>query len=286
MRGAPTGTASARRRTCPGGIAGRLAALVAAVTVTVTVVDAPPAEADTAYVTISGNAFSPASVRVQKGPAEQGFPEPHAHVVFVMSDQGTEHRVVFDDPAIPPSRTLTPGQIHDAVFTAAGTYPYGCSIHPSMRGTVVVTEMPAPTTTTTTTTAPPPTTSATAVPGPAPTAPPSTPAPTTARPAARAPAARATTTAAPATTTATTAPSTTAASSTTTAATSTSTTTPTVETTTPGDEEVVATADGRRTSSSPTWPRAALLVVVLAAVLGAVLAGARARRRPGVDRAD
>jgi plastocyanin len=37
------------------------------------------------------------------------------------------------------SGTLDPGEVFEFTFTESGTYPYICSIHPSMEGTVIVT---------------------------------------------------------------------------------------------------------------------------------------------------
>jgi plastocyanin len=36
------------------------------------------------------------------------------------------------------SATLSPGQTFSRTFTAAGTFPYHCAIHPNMVGTVIV----------------------------------------------------------------------------------------------------------------------------------------------------
>jgi plastocyanin len=116
-----------------------------------------PAKAETAHVSIANTAFSPDSVRVQLGPPEPAFAEFHAHVQFVNNDTA-QHTVTFADPRVQSSGTLGTGQLFDAVFLVTGTFAYSCSIHPSMRGTVVVTEFPATTTTTaatTTTTQPP-----------------------------------------------------------------------------------------------------------------------------------
>ena len=236
------------------------------------------AGAETAYVSIANNAFTPASVQVQMGPPEAGFPLAHAHVQFVMVDQGTQHNVVFDDPNIQRSPDLTASQIHDAVFTAPGTFPYGCTIHPTMRGTVVVTEMPVTTTTTTlatttTTAAPATTVPTTAAPTPASTvAGAVTPRTTAVRRAAPSTVATAapTTTDAPA---ATTLPETT-----TTAVPETTTTTQAVGLPDGGRKLSVAATRDDDASSGPSWPLVALFVVLAGAA--AILAARRFRHRP------
>ena len=111
-------------------------AVAAAVLATALV--ASPAGADTLNVTISGLAFSPASAPVQMVAGEPGFPAAHAHVKWTMADPGTEHTVTFDDPRLTSSARLAPGQAHEVVFSAAGTFPYRCTIHPAMTGTVMV----------------------------------------------------------------------------------------------------------------------------------------------------
>ena len=255
--------------------------LLVAATAWATLLQEQPAGADTAYVSISGNAFAPDTVQVRKGPPEPGFPAAHAHVQFVMSDPGTEHNVTFDDPGIPPSRNLATGQIHDAVFTVAGTYTYRCTIHPTMRGTVVVTELPVVTTAAPPATDPP----ATAPPATAPPPPPST-APATAATTAPRPVARPGPTAA--TTVATTAPvlpTTPAppppASDTTVVPDTSSTTTTTAppDTSSPGG---TAAAASSKTSSGSAWPAVAVVLVLLGA---AAFTGRRAWSRHTADRA-
>jgi plastocyanin len=48
------------------------------------------------------------------------------------------HHVVSDTGAF-DSGTLNNGQSYNFTFTKAGNYPYHCSIHPSMTGTIIVT---------------------------------------------------------------------------------------------------------------------------------------------------
>jgi plastocyanin len=50
---------------------------------------------------------------------------------------GTTHNIVADDGSY-NSGPLAPGATFTHAFTAAGSYPYHCSIHPNMRGTITV----------------------------------------------------------------------------------------------------------------------------------------------------
>jgi plastocyanin len=95
-------------------------------------------------VTIQNLAFSPASTTVNVGDT----------VTWSNRDLLT-HTATADGGAF--NLTIAPGDIKSFVFTAAGTYAYHCSIHPTMTGTVTVlgpTPTPAPPTAPPATTAP------------------------------------------------------------------------------------------------------------------------------------
>jgi plastocyanin len=51
---------------------------------------------------------------------------------------GTIHSIVADDLSF-LSGNIIPGRTFEEPFATAGTYPYHCSIHPTMRGTITVT---------------------------------------------------------------------------------------------------------------------------------------------------
>lgn len=76
-------------------------------------------------VAIADFSFNPASVTV----AVNGF------VTWTNSDSAT-HTVTFDSG--PNCGNAASGATQTAQFTVAGTYPYHCAIHSSMKGSVIV----------------------------------------------------------------------------------------------------------------------------------------------------
>ncbi|MCK9579430.1 MAG: cupredoxin family copper-binding protein [Methanoregula sp.] len=82
-------------------------------------------------VAIKNFAFDPPDLTVKPGTT----------VTWVNQD-GTSHTIVFDAgaPASFSSESLANGGSTAFTFTRAGTYAYHCSVHPSMKGTVVVQE--------------------------------------------------------------------------------------------------------------------------------------------------
>jgi plastocyanin len=89
--------------------------------------DPTPSPLPTFHVEISNNAFSPASLTVPVGATVVWKnDDPYAHTVTMQGTNG------FD------SGNLGGGQTFSRTFTTAGTYPYECSIHPSMTATIVV----------------------------------------------------------------------------------------------------------------------------------------------------
>ena len=84
---------------------------------------APPAGAE---VEINNFAFTPATITVPVG----------ATVTWTNKDEIT-HNVVSTDESI-RSQALDTNDKFTFTFTQAGTFSYVCSIHPRMRGTVVV----------------------------------------------------------------------------------------------------------------------------------------------------
>ena len=77
-------------------------------------------------VSIANFAFAPAALSVPAG-----------STVAWRNDDGAPHAIAFADGA-PPSDLLLPGQGFSRTFARAGRVDYTCSVHPYMRGTVIV----------------------------------------------------------------------------------------------------------------------------------------------------
>lgn len=78
-------------------------------------------------VSISNFAFSPQTITVTAG----------TEITWTNKDAAA-HTVTSDDGNFPSSGNLSQGQTYKVTFSTAGTYPYHCAIHPSMKGTVIV----------------------------------------------------------------------------------------------------------------------------------------------------
>jgi len=81
-------------------------------------------------VAIKNFAFDPSSLTVKSGT-----------VVKWTNQDGAPHTIVSDtsSPATFSSDSLSSGASYSFTFTQPGTYTYHCSIHPSMKGTIIVT---------------------------------------------------------------------------------------------------------------------------------------------------
>ncbi|HEX4864095.1 MAG TPA: cupredoxin domain-containing protein, partial [Acidimicrobiales bacterium] len=90
-----------------------------------------PAPREPARVTVkmAGTAFTPATVKVHKGDT----------VVWTNADS-LDHTVTSSNTRLMASSTINPGKTYQRAFTAKGTYNYTCSIHPNMKGSVVVSD--------------------------------------------------------------------------------------------------------------------------------------------------
>jgi amicyanin len=82
-------------------------------------------------VTIQSFAFSPASITVKVGDS-----------VTWTNQDSVAHTVTADDGVTggPNSQLIEKGKTYSFTFAKAGTYTYHCSVHPSMKGTVTVTQ--------------------------------------------------------------------------------------------------------------------------------------------------
>jgi amicyanin len=80
-------------------------------------------------IAIQSFTFTPAKLTVKSGTT----------VTWINNDN-TPHTVVSDSgvPVSFTSPSLTTGASYPFTFTLPGTYAYHCSIHPSMKGTIVV----------------------------------------------------------------------------------------------------------------------------------------------------
>jgi plastocyanin len=79
-------------------------------------------------VSIANMAFSPATITVKKGTA-----------VTWTNNDNTTHNVTAGNNGF-SSGSLAPGKTFSFTFDKAGSFSYTCTIHPSMKGTVVVTD--------------------------------------------------------------------------------------------------------------------------------------------------
>ena len=82
---------------------------------------------DDPEVKIHNNAFDPATITVKAG----------EHIHFVNHD-GVAHTATSNTGAF-NTGNIAGGATGEANFPTAGTFPYHCAIHSSMKGTVVVT---------------------------------------------------------------------------------------------------------------------------------------------------
>jgi amicyanin len=90
----------------------------------------PPPGAGPGTVTIKSFAFGPQQITVKQGTT-----------VTWTNQDNVPHTVVSDAgaPDAFSSGSLIQGETFSFRFTKTGTYDYSCSIHPSMKGTVIVT---------------------------------------------------------------------------------------------------------------------------------------------------
>ena len=87
----------------------------------------PASGASGSAVTISDFKFAPTSLTVKRGAK-----------VTVTNDDSTAHTATADDGNSFDTGTLDPGSSQTISVTKPGSYAYHCSIHPFMKGTIVV----------------------------------------------------------------------------------------------------------------------------------------------------
>jgi len=85
-------------------------------------------QAATNSVSIAGFKFNPGTTTVKAGET----------VVWTQKDSAPHTVTSISGPESFDSGTLNKGQTFSQTFTTPGTYKYQCSIHPTMRGTILV----------------------------------------------------------------------------------------------------------------------------------------------------
>lgn len=87
------------------------------------------APASSLAVSISNFSFQPGDITVKRG----------STITWTNRDSAP-HTVTADQNSEPKSGTLNLGDSFSYTFNTLGTFPYYCIFHPSMRGSVTVTE--------------------------------------------------------------------------------------------------------------------------------------------------
>jgi plastocyanin len=77
-------------------------------------------------VTLTNFAFSPATLTVKVG------------TTITWTNKDSASHTVISDSGVFESVNLATNAVFSYTFNSAGTFPYHCSIHPSMKGTVIV----------------------------------------------------------------------------------------------------------------------------------------------------
>jgi plastocyanin len=80
----------------------------------------------TTNVTIRDNQFSPQTVIIARGSTVR------------WSNNGSNIHTSVSDGGHWSSGNLSPAQTHSHTFANSGTFPYRCTLHPGMTGTVIV----------------------------------------------------------------------------------------------------------------------------------------------------
>lgn len=78
-------------------------------------------------VKISGFAFSPSEIKIKSGES-----------VTWINEDNAPHAIVSNSGNELASDSFSKGKSYIHTFNSAGTYEYHCSIHPSMKGKVIV----------------------------------------------------------------------------------------------------------------------------------------------------
>ncbi len=90
----------------------------------------PPSSSGTPQtnnVAINNYAFSPSTLNIKVG-----------DIVIWTNNQDIPHTITSDSGNELASSSIPSGQTFSHTFNTAGTFAYHCSIHPSMKGTIIV----------------------------------------------------------------------------------------------------------------------------------------------------
>jgi plastocyanin len=74
---------------------------------------------------VGGNTWGPVNAKV-------------GDVITWSNGDAVPHKVGLDDGSCTMSRNITGDAPQSLVFSAAGSYPFHCTVHPSMKGTIVI----------------------------------------------------------------------------------------------------------------------------------------------------
>jgi plastocyanin len=80
-----------------------------------------------AAVTIKGFAFTPPTISAKVG-----------ETITWTNQDAASHTVTLDDKSV-DSGNIATNATYSHAFTAAGSFPYHCQIHPQMKGTITIT---------------------------------------------------------------------------------------------------------------------------------------------------
>ena len=82
----------------------------------------------TVSASVANNTWTPANVTAKVG-----------DVITWANSDTVPHKVALDDGSCQMSANIAGGSSASLAFSAAGTYPFHCSVHPSMKGTITIT---------------------------------------------------------------------------------------------------------------------------------------------------
>jgi plastocyanin len=76
---------------------------------------------------VVGNTWVPATVNAKVG-----------DVITWTNGDSVPHKVALDDGSCAMGANIAGGQSASLTFTTAGSFPFHCTVHPSMKGTIVI----------------------------------------------------------------------------------------------------------------------------------------------------